>query len=76
MSRPILMSLFDESERRLATAEAAGTPLFVQISDTHIGFGQPANPDVGGTLTRAISLVNAMPVGSTAVSSRASLASS
>jgi 3',5'-cyclic AMP phosphodiesterase CpdA len=44
------------------TAKAAGTPLFVQISDTHIGFGQPANPDVGGTLTRAISLVNAMPV--------------
>src|SRR5580698_5307357 len=41
---------------------AAGTPLFVQISDTHIGFNAAANPDVGGTLGKAISLVNAMPV--------------
>ena len=40
---------------------AVGTPLFLQISDTHIGFNAPANPDVGGTLTRAIGLVNAMP---------------
>ena len=40
----------------------AGTPLFIQISDTHIGFAAGANPDVGGTLTRAINLVNAMPV--------------
>jgi 3',5'-cyclic AMP phosphodiesterase CpdA len=37
-----------------------GRPLFVQISDTHIGFAKDANPDVGGTLTRAIDLVNAM----------------
>ena len=27
-----------------------GTPLFVQISDTHIGFNKDANPDVAGTL--------------------------
>ncbi|HEY2678945.1 MAG TPA: metallophosphoesterase [Steroidobacteraceae bacterium] len=39
-----------------------GTPLFVQISDTHIGFNKEANPDVGGTLNQAIDLVNAMPV--------------
>jgi 3',5'-cyclic AMP phosphodiesterase CpdA len=38
-----------------------GTPLFLQISDTHIGFNKEANPDVVGTLTRTISLVNAMP---------------
>ena len=25
---------------------SAGTPLFVQISDTHIGFSKEANPDV------------------------------
>jgi 3',5'-cyclic AMP phosphodiesterase CpdA len=37
-----------------------GTPLFVQISDTHIGFAKDANPDVNGTLTRAIELVNGM----------------
>jgi 3',5'-cyclic AMP phosphodiesterase CpdA len=37
-----------------------GKPLFVQISDTHIGFAKDANPDVNGTLTRAIDLVNGM----------------
>jgi 3',5'-cyclic AMP phosphodiesterase CpdA len=42
-------------------AGLAGKPLFVQISDTHIGFNKDANPDVGGTLTRTIDLVNAMP---------------
>ena len=39
----------------------AGTPLFLQISDTHIGFNKDANPDVVGTLTKTIALVNAMP---------------
>src|ERR1700723_861479 len=38
-----------------------GRPLFVQISDTHIGFNKEANPDVNGTLTQTIALVNAMP---------------
>ena len=38
-----------------------GTPLFVQISDTHIGFNKEANPDVNGTLTQTIELVNGMP---------------
>ncbi len=37
-----------------------GKPLFVQISDTHIGFNKDANPDVSGTLARSIDLVNAM----------------
>jgi len=41
-------------------AGMVGTPLFVQISDTHIGFNKDANPDVAGTLTRAIDLVNGM----------------
>jgi len=48
----------------LAQAAAkAGTasPLFVQISDTHIGFNKEANPDVDATLLRAIALVNALP---------------
>jgi plastocyanin len=36
-------------------------PLFVQLSDTHIGFNKDANPDVDATFTRAIDLVNAMP---------------
>jgi 3',5'-cyclic AMP phosphodiesterase CpdA len=38
-----------------------GRPLFVQISDSHIGFNKEANPDVAGTLTRSIALVNALP---------------
>jgi 3',5'-cyclic AMP phosphodiesterase CpdA len=44
-----------------ARARAAGKPLFVQISDTHIGFNKEANPDVSGTLNRTIELVNGMP---------------
>jgi 3',5'-cyclic AMP phosphodiesterase CpdA len=42
-------------------AAKLGKPLFVQISDTHIGFNKDANPDVNGTLTQSIDLVNAMP---------------
>jgi len=37
-----------------------GKPLFVQISDTHIGFNKEANPDVAGSLTHTIDLVNGM----------------
>jgi 3',5'-cyclic AMP phosphodiesterase CpdA len=37
-----------------------GKPLFLQISDTHIGFAKDANPDVNATLTQTIGLVNAM----------------
>ena len=33
-----------------ATQKPAGMPLFLQISDTHIGFNKEANPDVAGTL--------------------------
>jgi len=34
---------------------------FVQISDSHIGFNKPANPDVIGTLQAAVSKINGMP---------------
>ncbi len=51
----------------LATAKEYGRggakpakPLFVQISDTHIGFNKEANPDVNGTLTQTVDLVNGM----------------
>jgi 3',5'-cyclic AMP phosphodiesterase CpdA len=43
-----------------AAVKASGVPLFLQISDTHIGFNKEANPDVAGTLKETISLVNAM----------------
>jgi 3',5'-cyclic AMP phosphodiesterase CpdA len=44
------------------TGKQLGTPLFLQISDTHIGFNKAANPDVNGTLGKAIAYVNSMPV--------------
>jgi len=48
---------YDESKE----GKALGKPLFVQISDTHIGFNKEANPDVAGTLTQTIDIVNGMP---------------
>lgn len=44
-----------------ADIKRLGRPLFVQISDTHIGFNKDANPDVESTLAQTIALVNAMP---------------
>jgi len=44
-----------------AVAAAAGGVEFVQISDSHIGFKQAANPDVAGTLQMAVDAINAMP---------------
>lgn len=41
-------------------ARETSAPLFVQISDSHIGFNKDANPDVSGTLGKAVALVNAM----------------
>src|SRR5713101_9465885 len=45
----------------IGSAEAAGELSFVQISDSHIGFNKPANPDVVGTLKAAIDKINALP---------------
>ena len=41
---------------------AAGELAFVQISDSHMGFNKPANPDVVGTFQAAIDKINALPV--------------
>jgi hypothetical protein len=43
------------------TDELGGTPLFVQISDTHVGFNKAANPDVDGTFLATVDLINRMP---------------
>jgi hypothetical protein len=40
---------------------AANALTFVQISDTHIGFNKPANPDVVGSLRHAMAEINALP---------------
>jgi 3',5'-cyclic AMP phosphodiesterase CpdA len=45
-----------------SVAGPKGAFTFVQISDTHIGFHKDANPDVVGSLRRAIAEVNALPV--------------
>jgi hypothetical protein len=45
---------------------SAGDFSFVQISDSHIGFTKGANPDVAGTLQRAIERINATPAGAKA----------
>src|SRR5258708_9961489 len=34
---------------------------FVQISDSHMGFNKPANPDVAATLQATIEKINALP---------------
>src|SRR3954452_5411211 len=39
---------------------AGGGVCFVQISDAHIRFREPANPDVNGTLQATVSKLNAM----------------
>jgi hypothetical protein len=53
---PRSLGLIGEAEA--ATKVAPFT--FVQISDTHIGFNKEANPDVVGTLRRAMADVNAL----------------
>src|SRR3974390_381317 len=41
-------------------ADARGLT-FLQISDSHVGFDKPANPNALGTLEEAITKVNALP---------------
>jgi len=43
-----------------ATPKTGSDFSFVQISDSHIGFNKPANPDVTGTLQVAIDKINAL----------------
>jgi hypothetical protein len=45
-----------------AAEKAAAGFSFLQISDSHVGFNKPANPDAIGTLTEAIDKVNGLPV--------------
>jgi 3',5'-cyclic AMP phosphodiesterase CpdA len=45
-----------------ALAQDAGGLTFLQISDSHVGFDKPANPNALGTLEEAINRVKAMPV--------------
>jgi hypothetical protein len=51
----------DLAEAATRAGDDMGVPLFVQISDSHIGFNKEANPDVAGTLNQTIELVNNLP---------------
>jgi predicted MPP superfamily phosphohydrolase len=57
---PVDLALASDGKIDKMAVEKLGRPLFVQISDTHIGFNKEANPDVNGTLTQTIALVNGM----------------
>ncbi len=63
----ILWTVASGSVRALGLAggplaqDAAGLT-FLQISDSHIGFAKPVNPDVKGTLAEVIGRIAAMPV--------------
>jgi 3',5'-cyclic AMP phosphodiesterase CpdA len=54
---PTAMGIIDEA----IAAEPTGLT-FLQISDSHVGFDKPANPDVLGTLEEAIERVSVLPV--------------
>src|SRR5437588_6969626 len=44
-----------------ATAAPASALTFLQISDSHVGFDKPANPNALGTLEEAINKIKALP---------------
>ena len=46
---------------RAAEQQASGLA-FLQISDSHVGFDKPVNPDAIGTLEEAVNRIKAMPV--------------
>lgn len=63
----ILWTVASGSVRALGLADAplaqdATGLTFLQISDSHIGFAKPVNPDVKGTLAEVIGRIAAMPV--------------
>jgi len=53
----VTTELLRPAKARHATADFT----FVQISDSHLGFQGKANPDVAGTFSQSIDLVNALP---------------
>src|SRR6201981_2934503 len=60
MSGGVLKSYGLSRLPELSAKDAMGELSFVQISDSHMGFNKPANPDVAGTLKAAVDKVNAL----------------
>jgi 3',5'-cyclic AMP phosphodiesterase CpdA len=48
-------------EKALAKEAPASPFTFLQISDSHVGFNKPANPDARGTLREAITKIRLLP---------------
>jgi 3',5'-cyclic-AMP phosphodiesterase len=61
MQSGVLKSYAFGAAHKLDAASAKGDFAFAQISDSHIGFDKPANPDVTATLQQAIAKINALP---------------
>jgi Icc protein len=57
-----VLKSFSLSDRSNDTSKMRGALSFVQISDSHMGFNKPANPDVVATFQAAIDKINALPV--------------
>jgi 3',5'-cyclic AMP phosphodiesterase CpdA len=53
---PHALGLIDQ-----AVAQEADSLTFLQISDSHIGFDKPANPNALGTLEEAVARINTLP---------------
>src|SRR5213082_2751654 len=60
MSGGVLKSYSLSRLPEMSSKEAMGELSFVQISDSHMGFNKPANPDVTGTLKSAVDKINAL----------------
>jgi len=56
-----VLNSFSLSDPAQKTKHHRGDFSFVQISDSHMGFNKPANPDVVATLKAAITKINALP---------------
>jgi 3',5'-cyclic AMP phosphodiesterase CpdA len=54
---PVSLGIIDK-----ALAQQTSDFTFLQISDSHVGFDKPANPNALGTLEEAIARVNLLPV--------------
>lgn len=56
----VLKSFALSEVRNMDQSKMQGDLSFVQISDSHIGFDKPANPDVTATLREAIAKINGL----------------
>jgi 3',5'-cyclic AMP phosphodiesterase CpdA len=61
MQGGVLKSFSLSRPSEMDPAAAAGELRFVQISDSHMGFNKPANPDVTATLKVAVDKIRALP---------------